>query len=117
MRTALVNQLALFAALAPAVLWAADVWEAKPFEEWTDKDLRKVVNNSPWARPTRAVLGGAALSAPGAGAQPAINDASSNETGANRAGREAGGAARLGSTPNDLDPGPQSLEQASVPVI
>jgi hypothetical protein len=117
MRSALVNQLALFAALAPAVLWAADVWEAKPFQDWTDKDIQKVVDNSPWARQTRAVLGNAASIARGTSAQPAVSDASSNDTGVNRAGRGAGGAARLGSAPDDLDQGPQSLQQSGVPVI
>jgi len=116
MRTTLVNQLALFAALAPAIIWAAEVWDAKPFQDWTDKDVQKVVNNSPWARQTRAVVGNATSIAAGRSAQPAVNDASSNDTGVTR-GREAGGAGRMGSAPNDLDQGAQSLQQPGVPVI
>ena len=111
------NQLALFAALAPAALWAADVWEAKPFQDWTDKDLQKVVDNSPWARQTRAVLGNAASIATGTSARPAVIDASSSDTGVNRAGRGAGGAERMRGTSSDFDQGPQALEQPGVSVI
>lgn len=110
------NPLALFAALAPAVLWAADVWDAKPFQDWTDKDLQKVVNNSPWARQARAVLGNATPVATGRSGQPAIGDASSNDPGVTR-GSEAGGAGRMGSAPSDFDQGPQPMQQAGVPVI
>ena len=113
MRTALVNQLALFAALTPAALWAADVWD-KPFQDWTDKDVQKVVTNSPWARQARAVLGDAIPLAAGRNRPPAVGDASSTETGVPK-GREPAGAARLGSAPSDFDQGPQSAQQ--IPVI
>jgi hypothetical protein len=29
---------------------AADFWQAKPYTEWGDKDLQKMITNSPWAR-------------------------------------------------------------------
>ena len=35
--------------LASASLWAADVWESKPFHAWTDKELENVLSDSPWA--------------------------------------------------------------------
>ena len=57
MRATLSNTLALFAALAPTVLWAAEVWDSKPFQDWTQKDVLKIFNNSPWARQARAVIG------------------------------------------------------------
>jgi hypothetical protein len=31
-------------------LSAADFWQAKPSTEWSDKDLQKMLTNSPWAR-------------------------------------------------------------------
>src|SRR5580658_821099 len=31
-------------------LWAADFWQAKPFTEWSDKDVTKMTTNSPWAK-------------------------------------------------------------------
>lgn len=38
------------AALAAALLWAADPWEQKPYTEWTEKDCEKVFRESPWSR-------------------------------------------------------------------
>ena len=34
---------------ASVSLWAADVWESKPFHAWTDKELENVLTSSPWA--------------------------------------------------------------------
>jgi hypothetical protein len=31
-------------------LFAADSWQSKPFTEWSDKDVQKILTNSPWAR-------------------------------------------------------------------
>lgn len=42
----------LFAATA----LAADFWTAKPYGEWTDKDVQKMMSDSPWARPVRVQL-------------------------------------------------------------
>jgi len=30
-------------------LWAADVWVTKPYTEWSEKDIRKIMTESPWA--------------------------------------------------------------------
>jgi hypothetical protein len=30
---------------------AGDVWKTKPFDQWTDKDIQEILQNSPWARP------------------------------------------------------------------
>jgi hypothetical protein len=106
MRAALVKKLILSAALTPSLVWPADVWESKPFQDGTSKDIQKLFNNSPWARPARAVVG--------KGGQPAVGDASSNDSGVPK-GREPAGPGRIGSAPSDFDQGPQSLQQ--IPVI
>ncbi len=31
-------------------LWAADSWQNKPVADWSDKDVQKVLTNSPWAK-------------------------------------------------------------------
>ena len=31
-------------------LWAADSWQNKPFADWSDKDVQKILTNSPWAK-------------------------------------------------------------------
>jgi hypothetical protein len=38
--------------LLPAVitLWAADFWQSKPFTSWSDKDIQRMLTNSPWSR-------------------------------------------------------------------
>src|SRR5665213_3648005 len=100
MRAAFVNKLAFFAALAPAVLWAADVWETKPFKNWSDKDIQKIFNNSPWARQARAVLRNAAPVTAGR-----LNDSNVPE------GRETAGAGPVSSAPSDSDQGPQSSQE------
>ena len=42
------KRLALFG--AAVCLFAADPWQAKPYTEWTEKDIQKILTNSPWAR-------------------------------------------------------------------
>jgi hypothetical protein len=46
------------------MLWAADFWESKPFTDWSDKELRRALTNSPWARQTNTVTTSARPSAP-----------------------------------------------------
>jgi len=36
--------------VAGVALFAADVWVAKPFTEWSDKDVQKIMMDSPWAK-------------------------------------------------------------------
>jgi hypothetical protein len=77
-------------------LLAADFWQAKPFTDWTDKDLQKMMNNSPWAHafsvpmsgPTPPALGGGAPSGGGDSASAPIS-----EGGGGRGGRGGGGGA------------------------
>lgn len=42
--------LTLFLFVAGVALWAADVWVAKPYTDWTEKDIQKILNDSPWAK-------------------------------------------------------------------
>ena len=32
-------------------LLSADFWQSKPFTEWNDKDVQKLLQSSPWAKP------------------------------------------------------------------
>src|SRR5580704_11005578 len=39
------------ALLLAALVWAGDdPWKAKPYQQWDAKDVRKVLDASPWAR-------------------------------------------------------------------
>jgi hypothetical protein len=37
--------------LIVAPLCAADFWQAKPYTEWSEKNVKKMLDDSPWARP------------------------------------------------------------------
>ncbi len=90
----------LFAALflCAFCLFAADFWQAKPFTDWSDKDLQKMMNNSPWAHafnvpmsgPTPPALGGGASGGGDTGGAPI------SEGGGGRGGRGGGGGAPVG---------------------
>ncbi len=58
--------------LAGATLMAADFWEERPFTEWSDKDVEKMLTDSPWAQEVRIVVGNLSEAALPTGAQPAI---------------------------------------------
>lgn len=40
----------LLAALLCGLLHAEDFWKAKPFSEWNEKEVRRMLTNSPWAK-------------------------------------------------------------------
>ena len=44
---------------AGGLLQAEDFWEKKKYAEWTDKEVRQMVTNSPWARRVEIPLGAA----------------------------------------------------------
>ena len=41
-----------------APLLAEDFWKTKPYTEWNEKELKKLLTNSPWAKEVTAVLPG-----------------------------------------------------------
>jgi hypothetical protein len=79
-------------------LWAAEFWQSKPSTEWGDKDLQKMMTNSPWARPFSVPMSGPAPPTIGrAGSSNAADDTGapppiSSTSGGGR-GRGGGGAA------------------------
>jgi len=66
---------------AGALLQAEDFWEKKKYAEWTDKEVRQMVTNSPWARRVEIPLGSAMSGGGGRGGR-----------GGGRGGRGGGGA-------------------------
>lgn len=75
---------ALFALFVSALtLCAADVWVAKPYTAWSDKDIRKIMTDSPWSRSVSVILDfipdGTLLR--GRGSMPAPNGPGIAETG------------------------------------
>src|SRR5689334_6618222 len=37
-------------------MWAADFWTTKPFTEWNDKEVSKILTDSPWS--AKVTVGG-----------------------------------------------------------
>jgi hypothetical protein len=49
MRRAIFGGLALL--IIGALAWASgDPWKAKPYQQWDDKDIKKILNDSPWSK-------------------------------------------------------------------
>ena len=42
--------LVVLGALSGSTLWAADPWKGKEYTEWSEKEIRKVLRKSPWAK-------------------------------------------------------------------
>jgi hypothetical protein len=36
--------------IGATLLWAGDPWKERPYTEWTEKECRKLLQNSPWAK-------------------------------------------------------------------
>jgi hypothetical protein len=56
--------------VASIAMWAADFW-TKPYTEWNEKDIQKLMFDSPWSKKVAVAMptgGGAAKGAPAAGA-------------------------------------------------
>lgn len=51
--------LAVFPFLGLFLLWPADFWQKKKFPDWTEKEARKLIADSPWARVVSVGIGGA----------------------------------------------------------
>ena len=76
----------LFAVMFSALLlWAGDPWKEKPYTEWGEKDIEKVLGNSPWARKVRLPRTSAAGGVPRSG-DPRAEGAGSGSVGSSRDG-------------------------------
>jgi hypothetical protein len=45
-------------------LMAADFWQSKPFTEWSDKEVHRILTNSPWVHEVSIEMGSPAAAAP-----------------------------------------------------
>lgn len=59
-------------------LYAADFWQSKPFTEWSDKDVRRMLDNSPWAK--LCIVATAGQSGSAKGRAPSLNAGGSSNT-------------------------------------
>ena len=96
----LLTALMFVAALA---LWAADVW-VKPYTDWNDKDIQKIMTDSPWAKKVSVACegmggggggggsrGGRTSGPQGPSADPGTDGEGGGGGGGGRGGRGGGG--------------------------
>ncbi len=84
--------LTLLMFMAALMLWAADVW-VKPYTDWTDKDIQKIMTDSPWAKKVSVAFeNGGRGGAPGGG-------------GGGGGGGGKGGGRSAGPQGDSIDPG------------
>ena len=48
----------VIASLSAAALWAADFWESKSYTEWSEKEVGKLMANSPWSQKVTVYMSG-----------------------------------------------------------
>jgi hypothetical protein len=93
-------------------LWAADFWQSKPYTEWSDKEVQKILSNSPWSKEVVVSLGSAGGGGSGKGSRKGGGGGGGGDTGfdgpamgsggGNAGGRgiqEVGGGTPVGGTP------------------
>ncbi len=74
-----------------AILFAADFWKEKKFTDWSDKEVQKMLTDSPWARKT-----GITLTMPSGGRGGARNAGSSFASAQDEGERPTGGMGGMG---------------------
>jgi hypothetical protein len=79
----MLRKLPLLLFLLALSVWAADFWTAKPFTAWSDKEVQKMLEDSPWS--AQVMVGGSvSMSSPTVG------------SGGGRGGRGGGGGGDAG---------------------
>ena len=97
------NKMIAVAGLAAVSLWAADFWRSKPFTEWSDKDVQKMLTASPWARQVSVTADNPAAGRMGGGRGQDLGDATSTPrppSGSGIPGVDAGGGGFGGGDPS-----------------
>ena len=91
--------------LATLAFAGTDVWKAKPYQQWDQKDIGKILGDSPWSKVVQVeapwTIGKSALPDPG---QPSTTAAPAN--GGKTASKSPSGDTPAGNTPGASLPGP-----------
>jgi hypothetical protein len=97
--------------VAASLIWAAnDPWKSKPYQQWDDKDLRRIFNDSPWAKIVQ--ISSSSASAYDSGSLPA--EPSSASPGQQARGMGGGGQYSQPSVPSAT---PQPQQSAATPYL
>jgi hypothetical protein len=82
----MLKKLSVLLLLCALCMWAADFWTTKPFTEWNEKEVNKILTDSPW---TEKVTITAGVGGPGG-----IAEASGGRGGGRGGGGRGGGGRR-----------------------
>ncbi len=92
--------LVVLGALSGGSLWAADPWKSnKKYTEWSEKEIRKVLEKSPWAKTVTLLLLAKSGSGQGAGDSPQPNEVGGSGRGGPPIYDSSGGGPRTDSRP------------------
>ena len=85
--------LVLLGALSGGSIWAADPWKSnKKYTEWSEKEIRKVLEKSPWAKTVTLTFLAESGSGQGAGGRQPLDDQPNQVTSAGRGGPPISGS-------------------------
>jgi hypothetical protein len=77
---------------AACLLWGANFWDVKPFTSWSEKEVNKILGDSPWSKTTTTVLDMSKMRE----LMPPSGEAPSEGGGLSGGGRGGGGGGRKG---------------------
>jgi hypothetical protein len=106
----------IMAAIGVTALLSADVWQKKKYSEWNEKEVAKILSDSPWARKVSAKVPGDSGARGGAGGMD-TGGGSSSEAGdvGGGGGGKRGGGKRGGDGP-DIPPAPPGVPTIDIVV-
>ena len=113
----MLSRLILPLSLTSALLLAADFWIAKPVLQWSDKEVQKMITDSPWAHQSNYEIGalpGGRGGGPGGLSGSNLGSAEDANPGAGS--RAGGGGGRAASGPQGGQQEPAPVAQAPVVV-
>src|SRR5580700_1617670 len=96
--------------VAASLIWAAnDPWKSKPYDQWDDKDIHRIFNDSPWSKVVQI-----GTSSPAPSGMPA--DTSTAAPGQQTRGMMGGGQGQYPQS-SGQSPSPQPSSTAATPFV
>jgi hypothetical protein len=102
MKKLMLRLFTLFLFLAGLALEAADVWIAKPYIDWTAKDIERILTDSPWAKKVTVTMENGRGGGAGASIQRIGSDGPGGSSGPRGTDGSGGAGANVGPPQTDL---------------
>jgi hypothetical protein len=101
--------------VAASLIWAAnDPWKSKPYDQWDDKDIHRIFNDSPWSKVVQ-ITSSSPSTAPSDSGMPAA----SSSAGSSQPARGMGGGGQYPQSPQSSGgyPSSQPSPAAATPFV